>query len=92
MMEAFLALTTLNYDTWTQLDNVILSWTCQSTVLAIVQSLSHIKPKSALWRTLQTIYANKSNISHTMEIFESMFTSKQGGQSLQDHFGRPQSL
>ena len=65
---------------------------CQSILPTIAQPLSRLKPASTLWRTLETMYANKTNISHTVEIFESMFTCTQGDQSLQDHFGRLQSL
>ena len=65
---------------------------CQSILPNIAQPFSCFKPPSTLWCTLETMYANKTNISHTVEIFESMFTCTQGDQSLQDHFGRLQSL
>ena len=46
---------------------------------------------SALCHTLETVYTNKTNISHTVEIFESMFTCTQGDQYLEDQCGRLQS-
>ena len=81
-----------DYDTWNQLDSAIRSWMCQSILPTIAQPLSRLKLASTLWRTLETMYTNKTNISRTVEIFESMFTCTQGDQSLQDHFGRLQSL
>ena len=65
---------------------------CQSILPTIAQPLSCLKPASTLWCTLETMYANKTIISRTVEIFESMSTCTQGDQSLQDHFGRLQSL
>ena len=38
------------------------------------------------------VYANQTNISHEVEIFESLLTYKQGHLSLQAHFSRLQFL
>ena len=38
------------------------------------------------------MYANQTNIGHVVEIFETLFTLKQGDLSLQAHFGRMQAL
>ena len=65
---------------------------CQSILPTIAQPLSRLKHASTLWRTLETMYAKKTNISRTVEIFKSMFTCTQGDQSLQDHFSRLQLL
>ena len=92
LTESSPARTSPDYDTWNQLDFAIRSWMCQSILPTSSQPLSRLKPASTLWRTLETMYANKTNISRTVEIFESMFTCTQGDQSLQDHFGRLQSL
>ena len=51
------------------------------------QPLSCIKPTSALWITSKIIYTKKTNISHMVKFFESLFACKQGDQILQDHFG-----
>ena len=91
-MKYSLTRTSLDYDTWNQLDSVIRSWMCQSILPTNAQPLSRLKPASALWHTLETMYANKTKITRTVEIFESVFTCTQGDHSLQDHFGRLQSL
>ena len=92
LTKSSLAKTSPDYDKWNQLDSIIRPWMCQSILPTIAQPLSRLKLASTLWRTLEIMYANKTNISHTVEIFESMFTCTQGDQSLQDHFGRLQSL
>ena len=58
----------------------------------IAESLACIKPTRSLWQTLETMYANQTNISHLVEIFETLLTLKQGDLSLQAHFRRMQAL
>ena len=58
----------------------------------IAESLAHIKPSRSLWQTLETMYANQTNIGRVVEIFETLLTLKQGDLSLQAHFGRMHAL
>ena len=74
LTEPSLARIALNYDTLNQLDSAIPSWMYPSILPTIDQPFSCNKPTSSLWHTLETIYANKININHRVEIFESMFT------------------
>ena len=71
LTESSLAKTTPDYDTWNQLDSALRSWMYQSILPTIAQLLSLFKPASALWRTLEAMYTNKTNISCVVEIFES---------------------
>ena len=58
----------------------------------IAESLSRIKPARSLWRTLETMYVNQTNICCVVEIFETLLALKQADLSLQAHFGYMQAL
>ena len=62
------------------------AWIFQRITLAISQSPTYTKHVSTLRCTLQTIYANKTNMKQMVEIYESIIVCKQGDQYLQDHF------
>ena len=58
----------------------------------IAESLARIKPACSLWQTLETMYANQTNIDRVVEIFETLLTLNKGDLSLQAHFGCMQAL
>ena len=81
-----------SYASWSQSNSAIITWMLHSIKQNIAESLTHIKPARSLWQTLETMYANQTNIGRVVEIFESLLTLKQGNLSLQAHFGRMQAL
>ena len=50
---------------------------------SIVKSLACIKPVGCLWETLETMFSNKRNIGHVVEIVEPLLTCERGDLSLQ---------
>ena len=92
LMEDPLPLRDPSYDSWSQSDSAIITWMLHSIEQNIAESLARIKPTLSLWQTLETMYANQTNIGRVVEIFETLLTLKQGDLSLQAHFGRMQSL
>ena len=80
------------YASWSQSDSIIITWMVYSIEQSIAESLTGIKPAHSVWKTLETMYANQTNISHVVEIFESLLTYKQSGLSLQAHFARLKAL
>ena len=81
-----------SYASWSQSDSAIITWMLHSMEQNIAESLSCIKQARSLWQTLETMYANQTNIGRVVEIFETLLTLKQGDLSLQAHFGRMQAL
>ena len=81
-----------SYASWPQLDLAIITWMLHSIEQNIAESLARIKPARSLWQTLETVYANQTNIGRVVEIFETLLTLKQGDLSLQAHFGCMQAL
>ena len=81
-----------SYASWSQSDSTIITWMLHSIEQNITESLARINPVRSLWQTLETIYANQTNIGHVVEIFETLLTLKQGDLSLQAHFGCMQAL
>ena len=81
-----------SYASWSQSDLAIITWMLHSIEQNIVESLARIKPARSLWQTLETMYANQTNIGRVVEIFETLLTLKQGNLFLQAHFGRMQAL
>ena len=51
-----------------------------------------IKSVHELWTKLETMYPNKSNTNCTIEIYEYLFASKHGEQTLFDHFVRVKKI
>ena len=81
-----------SYASWSQSDSAIITWMLHSIEQNIAESLTRIKLACSLWKTLETMYANQTNIGRVVEIFETLLTLKQGYLSLQAHFGRMQAL
>ena len=81
-----------SYASWSQSDSAIITWMLHSIEQNITESLTRIKPARSLWQTLETMYANQTNIGRGVEIFETLLTLKQGDLSLQAHFGGMQAL
>ena len=81
-----------SYASWSQSDSAIITWMLHSIEQNIVESLVRIKPVRSLWQTLETRYANQTNIDSVVEIFETLLTLKQGDLSLKAHFSRMQAL
>ena len=63
LTESSRATTSPYYDTWNQLDFDVLSWMCQNILPTIAQPLSHLKPASTIWRTLETMYAKRPTLA-----------------------------
>ena len=76
-----------SYASWSQSDSTIITWMLHSIEQNIAESLVRIKSVRSLWQTLETIYADQTNINRVVEIFETLLTLKQGDLSLQAHFG-----
>ena len=81
-----------SYASWSQSDSAIITWMLHSIEQNIAESLLRIKPARSLCQTLETMYANQTNIARVVEIFETLLPLKQGDLSLQAHFGRMQAL
>ena len=72
-----------SYASWLQSDLAIITWMLHSIEQNITESLARIKPARSLWQTLETMYANQTNIGRVVEIFETLLTLNQGDLSLQ---------
>ena len=81
-----------SYASWLQFDSAIITWMLHSIEQNIVESLVCIKSARSLWQTLETMYANQTNIGRVVEILETFLTLKQGDLSFQAHFGRLHAL
>ena len=87
-----LPLRDLSYASWSQSHSAIITWMLYSIEQSIIESLACIKRIRSLWQTLESMYANHTNISRVVEIFEYLLTSKQSNLSLQAHFAYLKAL
>ena len=71
-----------SYAFWSQSDSAIITWMLHSIKQNISESLACIKSAHSLWQTLETMYANQTNIDHVVEILETLLTLKKGDLSL----------
>ena len=51
------------------------------------RAISMTRPARALWLKLETMYANKSNVSRTVRLYEELFACRQGTRTLQSYYG-----
>lgn len=75
-MDDLLAIVDPTYTSWFQIDSAIVTWMFQSIEQTIVEPLACINATRELWLTMETMYANKTNINCTVQLFESLFTYK----------------
>ena len=67
-----------SYAEWSYLESAVCTWLCQSVEGKIMQPISTTCPARVLWQRLATMYANKSNVSKIVRLYEALFPCKQG--------------
>ena len=75
------------YPEWSRLESAVCSWLISSVATQIMEPLSMTRPARALWLKLETMYANKSNVSQTVRLYEELFACRQGTRTLQTYYG-----
>ena len=75
------------YLEWSRLESAVCSWLISSVATQIMEPLSMTRPARALWLKLETMYANKSNVSRTFRLYEELFACRQGSRTLQSYYG-----
>ena len=75
------------YSEWSRLESAVCSWLISSVATQIMEPLSMTRPARALWLKLETMYANKSNVSQTVRLYEELFACRQGTRTLQTYYG-----
>ena len=75
------------YSEWSRLESAVCSWLISSVATHIMEPLSMTRPARALWLKLETMYANKSNVSRTVRLYEELFACRQGTRTLQSYYG-----
>ena len=59
-----------SYAKWSYLESAVCTWVCQSVDRKIMQPNSTTQLAHALWQRLATVYANKSNMSKKVCLYE----------------------
>ena len=75
------------YLEWSRLESAVCSWLISSVATQIMEPLSMTCPARALWLKLETMYANKSNVSRIVRLYEELFACRQGTRTLQSYYG-----
>ena len=75
------------YSEWSRLESAVCSWLISSVATQIMEPLSMTRPARALWLKLETMYANKSNVSRTVRLYEELFACRQGTRTLHTYYG-----
>ena len=81
-----------SYVEWSSMESVVCTWLCQSVTNSIMEPISQTRPARTLWQRLATMYANKSNVSKTVRLYEDLFACKQGSPSLQAYYGAIEAI
>ena len=80
------------YAEWSYLESAVCTWICQSVDNKIMRPISATRWARALWQRLETMYANKNNMSKTVRLYKELFACKQGSQTLQEYYGAMESI
>ena len=75
------------YSEWSRLESAVCSWLISSVATQIMEPLSMTRRARALWLKLEMMYANKSNVSRTVRLYEELFACRQGTRTLQTYYG-----
>ena len=75
------------YLEWSRLESAVCSWLISTVATQIMEPLSMTRPGRALSLKLETMYANKSNVSRTIRLYEELFACRQGTRTLQSYYG-----
>ena len=75
------------YLEWSRLESAVCSWLISSVATQIMEPLSMTRPARPLWLKFETMYANKSNVSRTVRLYEELFACRQGTRTLQSYYG-----
>ncbi|XP_078447564.1 uncharacterized protein LOC144716315 [Wolffia australiana] len=84
--------TDLTYAEWSSLESGVCTWLCQSITNTIMEPITQTHPTRVLWQKLVMKYANKSNVSKTVRLYEDLFSCKQGSRSLQAYYGAIEAI
>ena len=82
LADDILPLCNLSSASWSQSNSIIITWMLHNIKKSIAWFPMCIKLVRSLWKILTMVYANQTNISHEVEIFESLLTYNQGHLSL----------
>ncbi|XP_078446867.1 uncharacterized protein LOC144715762 [Wolffia australiana] len=73
------------FSEWSRLESAVCSWLISSVATQIMEPLS-MTVLRALW-LVETMYANKSNVSRTVRLYEELFACRQVTRTLQSYYG-----
>ena len=71
---------------------MVISWMLNSMDEGIARSVTMLKFAKKIWDTLRSTYGNEKNIARVCEIYEQLFTYKQGDRLVQDFYNTLRTL
>ena len=74
------------YEDWLADDAAIVLWLVNSMEPSVAREVMMLRPAKKIWDTLRLTYGHEKNISRVFEIYEHLFTLRQGDRSVQEHF------
>ncbi|XP_043700459.1 uncharacterized protein LOC122651218 [Telopea speciosissima] len=78
---------TAAYTTWMRDNSTVKIWLWNSMEPAIVSNVMYHSTAKGVWTDLRGTYSQAKNVSRIYEIYEKLFTHKQGDRSLSEFFG-----
>ncbi|XP_020261846.1 uncharacterized protein LOC109837879 [Asparagus officinalis] len=80
------------YSSWLSSDYCVMTWLLNSTEPQISSSVMFLTTAKEMWDSLKIMYGNEKNASRVFEIYERLFTLKQGDRSVPEFFGELKGL
>jgi hypothetical protein len=74
---------------WVQEDAQIMIWLWNNLEPDVFNNVSYLDSSKDIWDTLHLIYSSGENISRIHELYQDMFSLRQGDRSVEEYFSPP---
>ena len=82
----------LTYEDWLADDCAMITWLVNSMEEQIAQSVMMLKSAKKLWDALHATYGNEKKIARIYEIYEHLFTHRQGEKTIEEFISTLRAL
>lgn len=86
------ATNSIKYDDWIVVDSCIITWLMNSMQVKVCSGIIFMKIAQLIWEHVKNVYSNERNISPIAELYEQLFSLKQGVRHLNDYYLDPKMM
>ncbi|KAL5724121.1 hypothetical protein ACHQM5_007422 [Ranunculus cassubicifolius] len=80
------------YDDWGCEDAIVMGWLWHSMEAHIATTVEFCETSKSIWNSLNESFSHQSNVSRVYELYEQIFSMKQGDKSLPEYYSTMKNL